>query len=67
MSMYDREFDPYQDYDEEAYDDDEPLLITCKECKKENLVWSEIRIGVFRLYDRKLGRLHKCDPSEDFK
>lgn len=65
MSYWDdRDFDPYADDGEDEHCSRE---VTCERCGAKGLVWSEVKIKVFRLYDPQLGRLHTCPPALDFK
>lgn len=70
MSLWDDYKDDYDPFDQDEYDgDDGPSreIKVCNRCGERNLVWTEVRAGVFRLYDPQLGRLHTCPPALDFK
>ena len=73
MSAWDYCPDPFDHCDDDrdedgcGYDGASQLPKICTRCGHSPLVWSEVRIGVFRLYDQKLGKLHVCPPALDFK
>lgn len=42
-----------------------PLI--CKHCGAKGLRWSEVKPGVFRLFDPELRAVHRCPAANDFK
>jgi len=59
--------DEWGDEDEDSYDGCGRRTFKCEHCGKDGLIWSEIRIGVFRPYDQTLGKLHRCSAESEFK
>ena len=75
MSWWEYCPDPFDDYWGDSRSDEDgggyggvsQLPKVCAKCGHSPLIWSEVHIGVFRLYDQKLGKLHTCPPALDFK